>query len=185
MPPLLDDVIVLRGRKVFGNVFSIKESDNSYLVVESQFTKAGPISHPGLPRVNYPVFGQYADIVVDAHVDIPDVNAIQVSVEARVSGSAFPGGLMFVELFDWQRNFWTFGGVRILGGLDGTFQFPFFSAAAFVRPSDDRILIRVWTLGLTGIGGTIGGGGASRSKIRVFYVLILLQVGEDFADIDP
>ncbi|MCH8006460.1 MAG: hypothetical protein IH888_09550, partial [Planctomycetes bacterium] len=192
---LIDDVIILRGTKIVGNVFSIKASDDNYLVVESQFTKAGLGSHPQLPApVNYPVFGQYADIVVIAHADAPGVNAMVVSVEARVTGSGTPGGILFVELFDWQQNFWTFSGVRLLGfGAtlclellpDECFQFEVGSASRFVRPSDHRVFIRVWTLGLAGIGGGIGGGGANRAKIRMFYDLIRLQVGADFADIDP
>ncbi|MHC4415851.1 MAG: S8 family serine peptidase [Planctomycetota bacterium] len=187
--PLIDGITILRGNLLFGNRSSIRASENNYLVIGSQFTtpssKPNSSSAPTTPQ--YVAYGQITDLLVEAHADVPDVNAMLVSVESHVSGGT---GLMFVEMYDWQIKRWIFAGFTLLGLADPPDQdppqpipaFPIGEAARFVRPSDDRVLIRIWTLS---VGGSFGGGigQVEGTEYRTFHDLVDLAVGEDFGDI--
>ncbi|MFQ5616889.1 MAG: S8 family serine peptidase, partial [Anaerolineales bacterium] len=111
--PLIDEIAIVRGNLVTGNVFSIKGSDNSYLVIESEFTSPGDTPGPGLGagHPTYFAFGEITDLQISAHSDLPGATAMAVSVESHVSSGL---GLMFIELFDWAQNRWIFAGFDIL-----------------------------------------------------------------------
>ncbi|MCZ6734339.1 MAG: hypothetical protein O7C65_00940, partial [Planctomycetota bacterium] len=179
--PLIDDVMILRGNLVYGNVFSIKASDNNYLVIESEYTTP---SHSGGGPENpqYVGFGEVTDVLVTAHGDLPGASALQVEVETHTSsGTSF----MFVELWDWNWNRYTVVGFALLTGLveglDTLYPFPVGGAARYINQLDQRVLIRVWTLSVGG--DSPPGFGLPPNSYRVHHDLINLGVFEDFGDI--
>ena len=160
--PLIDAITILTGQLIQGNVFSIKGSDDNYLIIESRFTSPttpGQGSHGGLAS------GQTTDVMIEAHMDGPNINEINLIVESFVNGGS---GIELIYLFDWQLNQWLAIGVDFLGTVDpdvGTV-FPVENASRFIRDSDNKILIRVWTVAL-GISG----------QYRVFHDWVNIESG--------
>jgi hypothetical protein len=177
---LLDELWVLRGQHIVGNINSVKESDNNYLVIESEYTPQSPGGSDPLDPP-YLGFGQVADVVVAAHADVPDVNLLQVGVESHVSNGV---GLLFTDLWDWSQNRWIFNGFAVLFPFDNGYLFPTAVTGDFIRPSDDLALIRVQAITLGGPdGGGIGNPGAT--AYRVFHDLIFLGTSAEFGDVFP
>ncbi|MCZ6850640.1 MAG: S8 family serine peptidase [Planctomycetota bacterium] len=178
--PLIDSITLLRGNLVYGNVFSIKGSDNNYFVIESEYTTP---SHSGGGPENpqYISFGEVTDVLVTAHARPPGASALLVEVESHTSsGTSF----MFVELWDWDWNRYAFVGFALLPGVGvGDILFPFAvdGAARYINQSDQRVLIRVWTLSLGG--DSPPGFGLPPNSYRVHHDLINLELFEDFGDI--
>ena len=142
--PLVDGMTVLTGELIQGNVNSIKASDDNHLIIESRFaspTDIGGSSHGGLAS------GQTTDVMIEAHMESPNVNTIDLFVESHVNGGS---GIELVYLFDWQLNRWLAIGVDFLDTVDPDDLIPFTveNAARFVRASDNKVLIRVWTVSL-------------------------------------
>ncbi len=175
--PLIDDITILRGNLVYGNVFSIKASDNNYLVIESEYTTPNH-SGGGPENPQYISFGEVTDVLVTAHADIPGANAFLVEVESHTSSGT---SIMFLELWDWDWNRYAFVGFAPLFGIDTLFQFPVDGTARYINQLDQRILIRVWTLSLGG--NSPPGFGLPPNSYRVHHDLINLGVFEDFGDI--
>ncbi|MCH8164674.1 MAG: hypothetical protein IH889_03615, partial [Planctomycetes bacterium] len=175
----IDDITILRGNLVYGNVFSIKASDDNYLVIESEYTTPSHGGGGGGPEApQYITFGEVTDVLVTAHARPPGASALLVEVESHVSSGT---GLMFVELWDWDWNRYTLVGFAPLFGADVLFQFPVDGAARYINQSDQRVLIRVWTLSLGG--NSPPGFGLPPNSYRVHHDLINLGVFEDFGDI--
>ncbi|MCH8151568.1 MAG: S8 family serine peptidase [Planctomycetes bacterium] len=175
--PLIDGITVLRGNLIYGNVFSIKGSDNNYFVIESEYTTP---SHSGGGPENpqYITFGEITDVLVTAHARPPGASALLVEVESHTSSGT---SIMFVELWDWGWNRYAFVGFTPLFGDDFVFPFAVDGAARYINPSDQRVLIRVWTLSLGG--NPPPGFGLPPNSYRVHHDLINLQLFEDFGDI--
>ncbi|UCD75074.1 MAG: S8 family serine peptidase [Phycisphaerales bacterium] len=187
--PLIDSVHILRGNHIFGNGYSVKGTDDWYLIVESKYTERndGPdggysdgSGHSGListdpldpngpaGQVKYLATGQIVDLMVVGHADIPIVNSLQVTTEIQYPGQTT---LLLVELYDWQDMRWQFADVVQLtsdgGGGDILNNHAAYSASRYVRGSDDKIFIRLWTFGL---GGWAGGDGTDSYELRVDWV---------------
>lgn len=181
--PLVDSIEILRGTKVFGNVFSIKGSDNNRLKIKSEYTEPTDNQHLGITYLGY---GHMTDVKVVAHADIPVVGTVAVIVEGHSSdGLAIAGGglvgnaLLFVELFDWANNRWQVQAIDNLLITDPVLipLYPVVNAWRFVN-DDDRIETRVWTLTLGGLFGG-GFGGAPDGTYLISYDWIDIRVGVD------
>lgn len=197
--PLIDEIGILRGEHIYGNTFSVKESENSYLIVRSLFTQPGdgpsgggepgsqhsPFSGssgfsgsgPG-SEVGYYGSGQVVDLMAIGHSDIDVVNSLRVTTEL-----GYPGNItvLLVEIYNWDIMAWQFISAELMSAgdddSDNTYAQVATYANRFVRPSDDKVFIRFWTLGLTG--GMQGDG-----DLGGIYDLktdwVNLEVSEDF-----
>jgi hypothetical protein len=171
--PLVDGINILRGDLVYGNVFSIKESDNNYLVLRG--VPATPNSPPQVPSasgVNPPIlgFGTVTDVEVIAHAPSSITNSITLTVESRTEGGTT--NLMFVEMFDWRLGRWTFLDLIFPVNIDLFYPVTATDAQRFVRRSDRQILIRVWTIA---IGNGLTGGRRTEQIVR--HDLIDVDIG--------
>jgi hypothetical protein len=197
--PLVDDVVVLKGEHIYGNKFSVKGSDNNYLVIEAEYTHRGDAPnppgggggggggggawYPEMAQVDYLATGDITDIGIVGHADIPGVNSMAMESEL-----ADPGvfTLVFVEAYDWNAGDWSYVDVVWMNGApeDGADWYFVHTASAtqrFVRESDDRILFRMWTLGFSFSGGGLGNsGGQETYRQRVDWLNIL--VDEDYGE---
>ncbi len=185
--PLIDDIEVLRGTLVFGNEFSIKESDNNRLQIKSQYTEPTDNQHLG---ITYLGFGHMTDVKIVAHADIPGVATIAVIVEGHSSdglpafGDVLVGNaLILVEMFDWPNNRWQVQAIDNMLIRDPPELglpipvYPVVNAWRFVN-DDGRIETRLWTLTLGGL--FAGGfGGAPEGTYLISYDWIDIRVGVD------
>ncbi|MCI0365957.1 MAG: S8 family serine peptidase [Phycisphaerales bacterium] len=186
--PLIDDILIIRGEHVYGNHFSIKASDNSYFVVNSLFT---PVKHeppfvgpPG--EVVYFAAGQTVDLMVEAHSNIKQSNAMLVTTEIPLPA---PLALMILEMYSWELNKWTFVNFEL---LDETVPTPelltheITDAQPFIHPESLDVLIRVYILTLGGepdFGAGEGGSPEGGWPLRVDW--INLQVADGFGFFTP
>jgi hypothetical protein len=170
--PWLGTPLILRGDHLFGNSFSLADDDNSYLVIESEFTQAGsqpeaaaggddglgdPVDSP-ISQIFYIATGQITDMVVTSQEEfINPRSGIAIELEAHTSGLF---SMIFVELYDWGLGRWVFAGTEIMegppaagGDIDPNTTLVTNFAARFFNPDTDEILVRCWTFGF---GGSIG-----------------------------
>jgi hypothetical protein len=196
--PLVDDLVVVRGETIYGNVFSVKGRDNNYLVVEAEYTQRGDSpdppgggggggggggSIPEIAEISYLATGNITDVVIVGHADIPGVNSMAMESE-MVDPGVFT--LVFVEAYDWVAGRWSFVDVVWMNGeteeegVDDYFVHTASATQRFVRDSDDRILFRMWTLGFSFGGGLGNSGGQSTYRQKLDWVNIL--VDEDFGE---
>jgi hypothetical protein len=139
--PLVDELEILVGYLLFGNVFSIKASDETYLVIASEFMSP---SGPGVSDRGDIITGDMTDVLIRAHADVPAVTDISIFAETYVTGGS---GVMLVWLYSFDFSRWLVAGVAFVDDTpDVVYQFPIGNAAQFVRSSDDAILIRVQTV---------------------------------------
>ena len=200
--PLVDDIIVVKGDLIYGSKYSLKGSDGNYLVVEGQYvgrgsggsgSLIGQGGHHGtggfgggsvqgdfsaqLSQLQYPSPGDITHVVVVAKADIGAVQAMNVTLETK-----FPGvfTILFIEGFDWDNNDWSFIGVNTMAppdpGADFLFEATALNAKRFIRDDDDRILLRVWTLGLTSDG--IFG----QPDYRALHDLLDIEISSEFGE---
>ncbi len=179
---LIDDFHVLRGTLLYGNLISLTASDNNYMIIESEYTNAGggsPLNPLDPPYISS---GEITDLVVEAHVTTSELDTMTVVAETHVSGGT---GLAFIEVYNWVLQRYQFVAFNVLTGLDDPYGTTGLLASQFVRPSDELVMIRIWTLSIggNGNGGGIGGHGAAR--YRVFHDLVGLGEGDDFGDVIP
>ncbi|MEE9129430.1 MAG: S8 family serine peptidase [Phycisphaerales bacterium] len=182
--PLIDDIEILRGTLIFGNVFSIKGTDNNRLVIKSQFTN--PTDNIDLGIV-YLASGQITDLLVIAHSDVPNASSLVIVHEAQ-SSNGFPdcdpplsgSALVFFEMYDWDINRWMFVAFDNLMSADPPDldclipAYPVPNGGRFIRSGDGRILLRIWTLSLGGNFGGFGGLQNAPYVIRHDWINILL-----------
>ncbi|MCH8824095.1 MAG: S8 family serine peptidase [Planctomycetes bacterium] len=183
--PFIDDIEILRGTLVSGNAFSIKASDNNRLVIKSQFTH--PNDNQGL-GINYLATGQVTDLLVHAHIDDltqPFVNLL-ITSERHQSDVPFicdPGGnipsangLTFYEMWNWITQKWEFIIFDPAAGTDCNISPPqntlVLAPHRFVRQTDGKMQLRVWTLSLGGNFGGFGGGGTQPYFVRHDHINI-------------
>ena len=193
--PFIDEIVIVRGKHIFGNHLAVKARDTWYLVVEAMYTdhdwdpselagfgQVNPLSVPEILEVEYLAIGDITDIVAVGHLDSASVR--QIAIETEV---AYPGvtTLLFIEAFDWLADRWSFVDVQLMTQTgtaddgDNGYLSDMTSPSRFVRYSDNRILIRYWTLGFTGGGGY---GGGSLLNYRQAIDFINLQVQEQFGE---
>lgn len=147
--PLIDDITILRGDLVYGTKYSIKGSDDNYLVIKTQYTNRK--FHPSVPgpgsQVNYYATAQTADLLVSAHSDVHEPNSLSVSVEVASPPTT---ALLFTEVYDWDLKKWVNIGFDTLGGGGGdvVLQHQAPNASHYTRDSDWKVLIRVYAMGL-------------------------------------
>ncbi len=181
--PFLDDIILVRGEHVFGNKYSVMASDDWYFIARGQETgydwepymggtgQSSPLTVPEILDIDYIVQGDLTDIVFVGHADVDDLRSVSLTSEVK-----YPGvfTLYFVEAYDWYTAKWSFVGVQFLAaapddGLDLVIESELSSPQRFVRSSDGRMLVRIWTMGMTG-GGGFGGGSLEHYLQMVDYV---------------
>ncbi len=152
--PFVDAVTVIRGNLLFGNKFSIKGSDNNYLVVDSMFTQRK--HRPNLPspanRVTYLGTGQIADIMVTGHTETVSNNG-QLDYEYSPPGGA--ATFLVTEMYDFTTKKWVTLNFETLGapGADvtGTTAVP--AAQRFINQADgNKVYIRQYILEAGGNG---------------------------------
>lgn len=183
--PFIDGIEILRGTLVSGNVFSIRESDNNRLVIKSQFTH--PNDNQGL-GINYLATGQVTDLLVHAHVD--DVTQpfenLLITSERHQSDVPFicnpagniptANGLTFYEMWNWITQKWDFIIFDPAAGTDCNISPPQNTLVPapqrFVRQTDGKMQLRVWTLSLGGNFGGFGGGGTQPYFVRHDHINI-------------
>jgi len=188
--PNVNDVVVLNGEKIFGSKFSVKGSDNTYFVVQSeQADFAGPSVPSNLPAnippgvvnsAQYAAPGEVADLLVIA--ESPVNIAGSINVFAEVQGPPDSIVVTFVEAYDWFSSQWEFVGVTVLNGsadlgLGGPLGMP----QRFLRPSNKQILVRVWGSSFGTTGGLFGDGSGRVLPYLMRYDWVTVDVTEGFA----
>jgi len=171
--PLIDDLVIITGELIHGNVFSIKGADDNYLVIESRAANANGVGTPG--HNGGIVTGQTTMFQVGAHMQNPNIESIEVDIEAFVDNGT---GIQLLYMFDWQLNRWLAIAVQFLGvgDNDTATVFPVENASRFIRSSDNRLMLRVQTVAL-------GVGGLHRSFTD--WVNISRGLGDAFISSDP
>lgn len=197
--PLIQDIAILRGNRLFGNRFSVMGSDNNYLVLESVHVDrsespyrpptGGPAGGIGGGNANVPearnatylATGQITDVVAVGLSLVENPTGFFAGVEL---GTRDVPVIVFVEAYDWLLRRWQYVAIEYVaaGGADEAGNdvnvggaLP--SAQRFVRQSDGRILVRVWTYGFVGADDTSG---PSRYRNRID--LIQIQIGQEFGE---
>ncbi len=150
--PFVDDVLVIRGNKLFGNKFSLKGRDNNYLVVDTLYTlrKFRPNAPAPANRVTYLGSGEVADIMVTGRVPRAG-NNMQIDYEY-----AAPGGVSFLvtEIYDITTRSWVilnFEQTPAPAAEDVTGSALATAAQRFIdKANNNRVYVRQYLLGLGG-----------------------------------
>ena len=144
-----------------------------------------PLTVPEVQSIRYIASGDITDIVVVAHADIPEVNTMIIENEVR-QPNVFT--LDFVEAYDWRANRWTFidlivdaVGATTVDPINGDLTFEHVASGPdrFVRATDDRILVRLWTLGFPTIGAFGGQSDLGDDIYRMRRDLVNIFVSEE------
>ena len=171
--PLIDDLVIITGELIQGNVFSIKGRDDNYLIIESR--QANPNGAGGPRRDGGIVTGETTMFQLTGHMQNPDIESLMIEVEAFVDNGT---GIQLLYMFDWQLNRWLAVAVQFLGvvDLDIATVFPIENGSRFIRNSDNQIMLRLQTVAL-------GVGGLHRSFTD--WVNISRGLGDAFISDDP
>jgi hypothetical protein len=171
--PLVDDLMIITGELIQGNVFSIKGPDDNYLIIESRYANANGVGGAG--HDGGIVTGETTMFQVIGHMQNSNIESIEVDVEAFVDNGT---GIQLLYMFDWQLNRWLAIAVQFLGvgDIDTATVFPVENASRFIRSSDNRIMLRLQTVAL-------GVGGLHRSFTD--WVNIRRSLGNAFISSDP
>lgn len=191
--PLVEEVIVLHGDKVYGNHFSVKGSDDNYLVINSLPANLnGPSVPDTLPagvtagqieKARYLAEGQTVDILVTGRSPVANVSDMTIVTEYQPP----PGiiSLFVVEAYDWFSKQWIFIGVTVWTGTEGEIALGFNVPGAyrFVRAQDRMIMFRLYGVSFgNSFIPSFGGGGTGRKTRFIERVDWLdVQVQEGFA----
>lgn len=162
--PQVRDITLIEGKYIYGNVFSIKATDNNFYVIDSNRHLGGTGSSPSGQHLSYLGQGQITDVIVGAKVDqVNPAAGFNMAGSIAVADTTAPV-IMFIEAFNWKRNRFDHVGFQILqdgvvtpyaGGVPGGRL-----ASSYVNAETSRVEVRVWTLGL------------GQGKYRVFHDLI-------------
>lgn len=181
---LLRNVAVLRGKHLFGTHFALGSNDQNYLIIESEFTSRNDAPHPTSPpdpthrSIRYLAAGQITDIVVDFETELSVID--QLEIQATISSTTnnvTNFNLIIVEMYDWTARRWDFVGFDSTVPFDAPYIFPaFFGVQRFVRSTDDKVKVRIYTIGLGNLG-TTGAAGAVRSTYTVRYDFVAIDIG--------
>ena len=181
---LLRNVAILRGKHIFGTHFALGAIDQNYLIVESEFTNRDQRprdttpSDPTLRSIRYFAAGQITDIVVDLEAEISVIEQLDVQFTLSTTTNGLVNfNLIIVELFDWTSRRWDFVDFEFTSLFDTDYVSPvIFAPQRFVRATDDKVKVRLYTLGL-GNTGTTGIAGAARSTYTARYDFVQIDVG--------
>jgi subtilisin family serine protease len=138
--PLVDQIQILVGTLVYGNVFSIKASDNNHLVVSSGLTTPGG---SGVSKRGDIISGNITDVLITAHTEFDDVDNLTISADSFVTGGA---GIMLLYIYSWEYNRWLVGGIAVMGDPDNPPSFPIGNASQFIRNGNRKVLFRIQTV---------------------------------------
>ncbi len=154
--PQLEAFWVLRGNLAYGNLYSIKGSDNNYMVVQSLYTQrehvVNLVGAPGeatavAHEVKYLATGFTMDLMVRAKAPPGKNWAIQFTTEVL---NPDPTALVFTELFDWTSNRWVFVGVDPLTATAQGAEIPIphdaQGASRFVNRTNRNVYGRIYIL---------------------------------------
>lgn len=152
------DVFILRGNLAFGNLFSVKSSDNSYLTVQSLYTKRNHkvILNSGnaeanfvASRVRYQATGYTADVMVRAKAPASQSGGIGIQVIGEIMNPD-PIAMVFFELYDWMAGKWMFVGVDTLPqsgpGGELAFAHDIGDGRRFINPNTKSTYLRAYVL---------------------------------------
>jgi len=191
---LVDDFLVVRGSRLYGSFFSVKGDDDNVFVTQGVHTQSSyrpPLNLVGLEgtpipeaaAAKYLATGNITDHIVLAHSDINNANAITVTADLDLTG-VFT--LVFFEAYNWNTRKWDFLQLEQMpaegeDGADGVppYTVPVANAKRYISQSSRRILVRMWTLGFTGIGGPQSG---LLEDYETHIDLINVEVLEDFGE---
>jgi hypothetical protein len=137
---LVDEIQILVGQKIQGNVFSIKALDGNYLVIASELTTPGG---SGVSKRGDIISGQLTDVMVTAHTEFDSVDNMTISADSFVTGGA---GVVLLYIYSWDYDRWLVGGIALLGDPDNPPVFPIGNASQFIRDGNRKVLFRIQTV---------------------------------------
>ncbi|MCH7545957.1 MAG: S8 family serine peptidase [Planctomycetes bacterium] len=180
----LEGMIVIRGKHIYGTRFALGAIDRNYVIVESEFTnrdqKPAAVSPPDptLRSIQYLASGQITDIVVDLEAELSVIEQLDVQyVLSSTTNTLVDFNLIIVELFDWTSRRWDFVGFEFTNPSDTLYISPvLFGVQRFVRALDDKVKVRIYTIGLGNLG-TTGIAGAATSTYTVRYDFVHIDIG--------
>jgi hypothetical protein len=140
--PLVDEIEILVGQHVAGNLFSIKSSDDAHLVISSELTNP---TGPAVSDRGDIITGYITDVLIRSHVQFGNVNNLTISSETFVTAGA---GVVLCYVYSWEYEQWMVGGVAFLPGIEPneTAVFPIGNASQFIHDGDRLVLFRIQTV---------------------------------------
>ncbi|MHC4128244.1 MAG: S8 family serine peptidase [Planctomycetota bacterium] len=139
--PLVDEIEILVGHHVAGNLFSIKARDNAHLVISSELTNP---TGPSVSDRGDIITGYITDVLVRSHTQFGNVNSLTIAAETFVTGGA---GVVLCYIYSWDFEQWMVGGVAFLLGLpDENVFFEIGNASQFIHAGDQLVLFRIQTV---------------------------------------
>jgi len=163
--PSVRDITLVWGKYIFGNVNSIKGTDNNFYIVESSRRQSGNGTAPNGQHITYLGQGLITDVIVGAVATNPQASAT-VTVNGNVFVEAAGPVMLVIEFFNWRTGRFDMYGFEVLNGGGAAFDAvtpATFNRGAYVR-SDGRMECRLWTLGFT-----------NNQPYRVFYDLVSIR----------
>jgi hypothetical protein len=150
--PGVQDITVVWGTKIFGNIFSIKGFDNNYFVIESVRRFGGNGTSPGGQALTYLGNGQITDVIVGAKSLNPHPNS-EVGVTGQLVLQSSGPVMLLIEFFNWRTGKFDRGGFALFtdsigGGFAGA-PFPSSLPGSYIQDNTGRIEVRLTTLGFT------------------------------------
>ncbi len=155
----ITNVWTIRGRHLFGNLFSVKQpGDNLFYFAESQFTRPNdkpafipPAYESEVGKIRYRTTGQITDVLAEATFNNPQqVDAFTVTAFGAPVASP---SVSFLEAYDWVQGRWQFIGFNFNAAGAGlaveSDPVLTFDPTRFVNQETGKALARVWTQGFT------------------------------------
>ncbi|MCH7604348.1 MAG: S8 family serine peptidase, partial [Planctomycetes bacterium] len=175
---------VIRGKHIYGTRFALGAIDGNAVIVKSEFTnrdqKPAAVSPPDptLRSIQYLASGQITDIVVDLEAELSVIEQLDVQyVLSSTTNTLVDFNLIIVELFDWTSRRWDFVGFEFTNPSDTLYISPvLFGVQRFVRALDDKVKVRIYTIGLGNLG-TTGIAGAATSTYTARYDFVHIDIG--------
>jgi hypothetical protein len=139
--PLVDEIEILVGQLIEGNVNSIKASDDAHLVISSELTNP---TGPEVSKRGDIITGLVTDVLVESHVQFDNVDNLTIAAETFVTSGA---GIVLCYIYNWDFGQWMVGGVAFLtGDPDEVVFFPIGNASQFIHSGDQQVRFRIQTV---------------------------------------
>lgn len=140
------DVKVITGTHLSGNLFSIRQEDNQFLIIRSTHVIGGKGQGFG-PAITYLLGGQTTDLEVLLTTFIPREEVAALGVEA-INSATQDFVLEGVYAYNWSSNRWTLLPTLEFTSPGGiTLQNMVPKAEDHVGPAG-QVYVRIWTVGL-------------------------------------